>query len=55
MSRAAHYREQARLCRRLAGQVTAADDAARLRETADKYEAEANAVERALDVQEQQR
>jgi hypothetical protein len=55
MPRAAYYREQARLCRRVAGQVTAEEDAARLRTLADKYEAEANAVERDQVMQEQQK
>jgi hypothetical protein len=55
MPRAAYYREQARLCRRVAGQVTAAENAARLREMAEKYEAEANAVERDQVMQEQQK
>jgi hypothetical protein len=45
MSRAAYCREQARLCRDSAGQVGLKRDAARLREMAAMYEAEADALD----------
>jgi hypothetical protein len=44
MSRASYCREQARLCRDAAAQVGLTKDAARLREIATTYEAEAEAL-----------
>ena len=45
MSRATYCREQARLCRDAAAQVSLQNDASRLREIAAVYEAEADALE----------
>jgi hypothetical protein len=45
MSREKYCREQARLCRDAAAQIGLENDAARLREIARAYEAEANALE----------
>ena len=45
MSWAAYYREQARICRDFAAQLTFPQDAIRLREMAESYEAEAEALE----------
>jgi hypothetical protein len=45
MSRLAYCREQARLCRDAAAQVSLQNDASRLREIAAVYEAEADAIE----------
>jgi hypothetical protein len=46
---AAHYREKARQCRRLARDVTARDVADRLTVLAEEYDAEAQAAEDGLD------
>ena len=54
MSRAAYYRDQARLCRDLAAQLSVQADAARLHEMAQTYEAEADVLERVRVQQQQQ-
>jgi hypothetical protein len=46
MSRIAYCREQARFCRDAAAQVSVEKDAARLREIAMSYEAEADALQK---------
>ena len=45
MSRATYCRDQARLCRGLAMQLSNADDMLRLKQIADRYEAEAIALD----------
>ena len=45
MPRATYCRDQARLCRDLAMQLSNADDMLRLQQIADRYEAEANALD----------
>jgi hypothetical protein len=45
MSRATYCRGQARLCRELAAQLSVPQDVARLRQMADRYDAEADALE----------
>jgi hypothetical protein len=45
MSRATYCRDQARLCRDLAMQLSNADDMLRLKQIADRYEAEAIALD----------
>lgn len=45
MSRATYCRDQARLCRELAAQISVPQDRDSLRQMADRYDAEAEALE----------